>query len=113
MQIVDVLRDQPGHFPRLVERGEREMAPAGRRLGEIFFHGETPLPRLIAHLLTGDEIVEINRLIFGPDAARGTEIRDPAFGRDSGAGEGHNRVRAIDQFAQTRYALVEIGLNHR
>ncbi len=99
MQIVDILRDDRGHFARTVQAREREMPATRLRRCKMRVHGETPAPRLIAHVGAGHELIEGNGLGFGPQAARRAEIRDTAFGRDPRPGKGLDHVGLVNQFA--------------
>ena len=76
------------------------MAAARPRGGEILLHGEAAAPGLVAHLLAGEEILELDRPGLGPQPARRAEVRNAALGRNSGAGERRDRARSVDQFLQ-------------
>ena len=90
VQVVDILSHHAGRFARRDRAKRAPVAPARLRAAELFLHGEAPPPGLVARLLAGDEVREVDRPHPGPDAAGGTEIRDAAFGRDAGAGERHD-----------------------
>src|ERR1700733_2450558 len=79
---------------------KRAMAAAGLCSGKLCRHGEAPPPGLIAHGGAGLEGIEADRLVFGPHAARGTKVRNPAFGRNAGSGEGYDDTRRLDHRAQ-------------
>ena len=87
VQIVDVLRHHRRRLAGPVEAGERPMAAARPGAAEAVLHGETPPPRLVAHVAARQEVVERDRPVPGPEAARRAEIGDTALGRDAGAGE--------------------------
>ena len=109
MQIVDVLRHQRRHLAGAIEAGERPMAAARLRLGETLLHDEAPPPGFVAHLAARHEGVERDRLVLGPQAAGRAEIRNAAFGRDPGPGEGQIRPRVLDQVAQPEIAVSRSG----
>ena len=100
MEVVDVLRHQRRYFAGAVETGERPMPAARLGLSEILLHGKAPPPGFVAHLLVGEKIVELDRLVFGPQAAGRAKIRNAAFGRYPRPGEGNDPPRALDQVAQ-------------
>ena len=88
VQPVDVLGDDGAHAPLLDQLGERAMAGVGLGLEHGLVGRELAAPGLPAHLLRRHEVVEVDRLVLGPDAAGRAEIRNAGFGRDAGAGEG-------------------------
>ena len=90
VQIVDVLRHHAGRLAGPVERSQRTVPAPRLCAAELILHGEAPPPGLVAHLLAGQEIGELDRPHLGPDAAGRAEIRDAAFGRDAGPGERHD-----------------------
>lgn len=49
---------------------------------------------LNARGFAGEEILEINRLVFRPDAAWAAKVRDPGLGADARAGEKDNAAVA-------------------
>src|SRR4029078_2587439 len=57
-------------------------------------------PRLAPHLLRRHEVVEIDRLVLGPDAARRAEVGDARFSRHARAGEGDHTPGALDHLTQ-------------
>src|SRR5947209_473461 len=60
VQIVDVLRDDGRHLAAPVETRQRAVPPARARLAETVLQREPAPPGLLAHLLAGQEIVEID-----------------------------------------------------
>ncbi len=80
MQIIDILRHHAGGFARAVKARQGAMTASGLRGREVFFHGEAPAPGFVPHLPAREKIVERDGPVLGPQSARGTEIRDPAFG---------------------------------
>src|SRR5205085_6837343 len=112
VQIVDVLGDDRRRLAGPVERGERTVPPPRLGRGKGRFHGKASPPGLVAGLLAHDELVEIDRAIFGPDAAGRAEVGDAAFRRDAGAGEGHDGGGFRDQFAEPLHAAAQILGNH-
>src|SRR5262245_64116696 len=87
MEIVDVLRDHGRRLAGAVEARERKVSAARPGGGKLRVHGEAPPPSLVAHLLAGEELVEGDRLVLGPQPAGRAEGGDGAFGRDAGTGE--------------------------
>src|SRR5260370_6527101 len=57
-------------------------------------------PRLAPHFVRGHEVIEVDRLVAGPDAARRAEVRNSRLRRDSRAGEGDDALGRTDQFPQ-------------
>ena len=80
MQIVDVLGDDGGDFAGLVERGQRAMTASRLRRGEGRLHRKAAPPCLVACIRAGDEFVERDRPVAGPQSARRAEIGNAAFG---------------------------------
>src|SRR5260370_17608573 len=78
MQIVDVLGDDGRNLAGLVERGERAVAASRPRRGECRLHRKAPPPRLISRVLAGDEFIEVDRTLAGPQSARRPEIGNTA-----------------------------------
>src|SRR5205085_9768469 len=60
----------------------------------------------------GEEIRKVDRTHLGPDAARGTKVRDAAFGRDAGAGKRHDDAGTLHQLAQAIDGGRNIGGDH-
>ena len=87
MQIVDVLRHHRRHLAGAIEASQRPMAAPRLGLAELVAHGEAAPPGFVARFLAGQELVERDRPVLGPNPARRAEIGDAAFGRDAGAGE--------------------------
>src|SRR5215831_21359274 len=61
---------------------------------------------------TRHELVERNGLIFGPQPARRTKIRNATFGGNASPGERQDHVRCIHEVAQPRNSGLNIGRNH-
>ena len=80
MQIVDILGDDGGDLAGLVERGERAMTASRLRRGKSRLHRKAPPPCLVPGVRTGDEFIERDRPVAGPQAARRAEIGNAAFG---------------------------------
>src|SRR5271166_3538239 len=112
MQIVDILRDHCRDLSRPVEACQREMSATWFRGGELRLHGEAPAPCLVAHLLARDELVERDRLVLGPQPARGAKIGDATLGRNSGAGERCDDTRRLDQLLEMVDSGLQIGRDH-
>ena len=100
VQAVDVLGDDRRHLALLDQPGERAMAGIGFGLEHGLVGRELAPPRFAPHLLRRHEVVEVDRLVLGPDAARRAEVRDAQFGRDARAGEGDDALGAVDHLAQ-------------
>src|SRR5712671_7815589 len=100
MQVVDVLRDYSGRLTGTVEAREREVAAARPCGGELRVHGKASPPRLVAHLLAREEVVELDRPVVRPEPAGRAEIGNAAFGGNPGAGERSDHVRALHQVLQ-------------
>src|SRR5258708_28330770 len=90
MQIVDVLGDDGGNLAGPVERGERAVTAPRLCSGKGRLHRKSPPPGFIPGVGTGDEFIERDRPVAGPQSARRAEIGNPGFGRDTGAGEGND-----------------------
>ena len=88
---------RPGRGSRV--RDDRGPAGRGRTRRSM---ANAPPPGLVARLLARQELVERNRPVLGPDAARRTKIGNAAFGRDAGAGERQHHARLVHQRAQAR-----------
>src|SRR5262249_46469600 len=58
------------------------------------------------------ELVERYRLHPGPDSTRGAKIRNPALGRYPCAGKRDDNLGVIDQTAQPRDSVGDIGYDH-
>ena len=112
MQVVDVLGDDAPCLARAVEARKRVVPTSRLRPAELVFHGEAPAPGFVAHLPARSKGVERDRLQLGPDAAGRAEIRDAAFGRNSGAGERQHDVGRIDEAAQAFDGGWKIGRDH-
>ena len=69
VQVVDVLSHHAGRLAGAVERSKRLMPAPRLGAAELILHGETPPPGLVARLLAGEEIREVDRPHLGPDAA--------------------------------------------
>src|ERR1700724_3273507 len=81
MQIVDVLGDDGGNLAAPVQRSQRAMTASRPRRGEGRLHRKAPPPCLIPGIPAGDEFIERNRTVAGPQSAGGTEIGNSGFGR--------------------------------
>src|SRR5580700_8352053 len=80
MEIVYVLGDYARHFAHAVKAGQRPMTSSRLGVAELVAHGEAAPPRLVARFLARQEFVEWDGTVLGPKAARGTKVRDTAFG---------------------------------
>src|ERR1700731_1478386 len=97
MQIVDVLGDDGGNLAGAVEARPPPVSPPRPGIAELVGHGKTPPPGFVARLLAGQELVERDRLVLGPKAARRAEIGDAAFGGNAGSREWDNDPSLVDQ----------------
>src|ERR1700726_3251500 len=70
MQIVDVLGDDGGNLAAPVQRSQRAMTASRPRRGEGRLHRKAPPPCLIPGIPAGDEFIERNRAVAGPQSAR-------------------------------------------
>ena len=113
MEIIDVLGDDSGTLPGLVERSERPVATAGFCTAELLFHREPPAPAFVPRLLARQKVAKLDRSHLGPDAARRSEVGDAALGRDAGAGERHDGARLLDHFPELADTGLEFGCDHR
>src|SRR5512139_743036 len=113
MQIVNILRNQPRHLAGAVETCERPMAAAGPGPAEFLFHGKTPAPGLIPHLLIRDEGIEGDGLVLGPQTAGGTKVGNPTLSRNPCPGEWDDRLCLLDQIAEPGDCGWKIGSDHR
>src|ERR1700738_2471920 len=86
MQIVDVLGDHGGDLAGPVERSQCAVAAPWLRRGEYRLHRKAPPPCLVAGVLAGNEFIERDRAVAGPQSARRAEIGNAAFCRDAGTG---------------------------
>ena len=107
VQPVDVLGDDGAHPPLLDQLGQRAMTGIGLGLQHGLVGGELAVPGLAAHLVGSHEVVEVDRLVAGPDAPGRAEVRDSRLGRDARAGEGHDPLGRMDHLAQA------FGVIHR
>src|SRR3981081_4757564 len=90
LQVVDFLRYPRRRLAGAVETRKREVSAAGLRGRKMRIHGKTPPPGLVSHLLAGEELIERDRPVLGPQPARRAEVGDAALGRNAGAGEGND-----------------------
>ena len=88
------------HLALLDQLGEGAMA--GIRLGLLhrLVGRELAPPGLVAHLLRCHEVVEVDRLVLGPDAARRAEIGNARLRRDARTCERHDPLCGGDQLMQ-------------
>ena len=101
MQIVDVLRDYRRRVvPRADERASARWPRPGGRL-ELVLRGRTCGARLRCVRPAGEEVVERDRPVLGPEAAGRAEVGNAAFGGDAGAGEGRLRASCLGNAAPT------------
>jgi hypothetical protein len=112
MQIVDVLGDDGGDLAGPVERGKRAVAASRPRRGKGRFHRKAPPPCLIPGIGTGDELIERDRAVAGPQSAGRAEVGNPAFGRNAGAGEGNDGRGLGDHVAELFHAAAKIRCDH-
>ena len=108
MQIVDVLGDDGRNLAGLVERGQRAVTAPGPRRGEGRLHRKTPPPCLVPRIGTGDEFIERDRTVAGPQSAGRTKIGNAAFGRNAGAGKGNDGGGLGDHVAELFHAAAKI-----
>src|SRR3979490_2607632 len=94
MQVIAVWRDPRRRLAGAVEAREREMSAPGLRGGKMRIHGETPPPSLVSHLLAGEELIERDRPVLGPEPARRPEVGYAALRRNAGASEGSDDAGA-------------------
>src|SRR5262249_43996696 len=113
MKIVNVLRDQARHLARTIETRDRSMTAAGLCTTELIFHGETPAPGFVPHLLVRHKRVEGDLLHLRPNPAGRTKIWNSALGGNPRPGEGHDRRGFFDQIAKIANCRWKIGCNHR
>ena len=85
-------------------------AGLGRRKGRL--HREAPPPRLGPRVGAGNEFVERDRAVTGPQAAGRAEIRDAAFGGNAGSGKGNDTRRFGDHIAELFDAAAQILGDH-
>src|SRR3569832_1632789 len=112
MQIINILGDDRWYFASAIERGERPMATPGSCGFEGGAYGEAPPPRFVARLAACNEFIERDRPVAGPQSAGRAEIRDSAFGRNTGAGKRHDHGSTGDHLAELLYATTDIRSNH-
>jgi hypothetical protein len=68
VQVVDVLGDDGGHLAGAIEARQRPVSAARPGIAELVGHGEAAAPGFVARLLAGQELVERDRLVLGPQA---------------------------------------------
>src|SRR6202166_2306715 len=112
MQVVDVLGDDGGNLAGAIEARQRPVSPPRPGIAELVGHGEAAPPGFVARLLARQELVEWDRLVLGPKAARRAEIRDAAFGRNAGPRKWDNGPSLVDQVLQLGLGGIEIGCDH-
>src|SRR4030081_2087831 len=88
------------------------MSAPGLRGGKMRIHGETPPPSLVSHLLAGEELIERDRPVLGPEPARRPEVGYAALRRNAGASEGSDDAGAIHQFLQMIDGGLQIRRDH-
>ena len=81
-----------------------------RREGRL--HRKAPPPGFRPRLRACDEFVERDRAVARPQASRRAEIRNPAFGRNAGAGEGDDGGGGCDHVAEPFHAAAKVCCNH-
>jgi hypothetical protein len=101
VKVVYVLGDHARRFAGSVKARDSAMTSAGLRIGELIAHGEAPSPRFIALLLAGNEFREWDWLIAAPQASRGTEVWNAAFGGKTRTRKRQNDIRCVEEVAQT------------
>ena len=108
MQAVDVLGDDVRDVAARDElRAMADVPGAGLRLADrLADHQETP-PGFKPRLLRGEEILELDRLVFGPEAAGRAEVRNAGFGRDACTREDHRAACALDHARQFFYVSLK------
>src|SRR5262249_44897199 len=109
MQIVDVLRDHRRRLAGTVDAREPEASAPGPGGGKLRTHGNAPRPGFSAHLLTGNELVERDRLVLGPKPAGRAEVRDAALRGNAGTREGSDQARPLHQILQLVDGGLEVG----
>src|SRR5579871_2502657 len=112
MQIVDVLGDDSRDLACTIERSERAMSASGPGGSKCRLHGKPPPPGFVARLLVSYELVERDRPVARPQSARRAEIGNAAFGRDAGAGKGHDDGGRGDHLTEALDAALKIPGDH-
>jgi hypothetical protein len=69
VQIVDVLGDDGGNFAGPVQRGERAVTASGLGCGKCRLHRKSPPPGFRPRIGAGDEFIERDRAVAGPQSA--------------------------------------------
>ena len=89
------------------------MPAAGLRRRKSLFHRKAPPPGLGPRLGAGNEFVERDRAVTGPQAAGRAEIRNAAFGGNAGSGKGNDTRGFGDHVAELLDAAAQILGDHR
>ena len=100
MKSVDVLGDHGRGGAALDQGGNRAVPAVGSGLENRIVGGELLPPVAAALFGGGEEVGELDRLDFRPQAAGAAEIGNPRFGADAGAGEDHRPAGPIEAFAK-------------
>src|ERR1700677_2774042 len=112
MQIVDILVDDGGNLSAPVQRRQRAVTASGPRRGESRLHREAPAPCLIAGVRAGNEFIERDRTVAGPQPAGRAKIGNAAFSRNAGTRKGNNDGSFGDHVAELFYATAKIRCDH-
>src|SRR5690348_425350 len=112
MQIVDVLGDDRRNLARTIERGERTMPSPRLRSREGLLHRKTATPGLVARVPARHKLVERDRTVARPQAARRAKIWNAALSGDAGAGEGHDDAARGDHVAEPLHRALNVLGNH-
>src|SRR5262245_52066519 len=112
MKVVDVLRDHRRSFACTIEARQRKMAAARPCARKVPIHRKPTAPSLITHFLARDEFVERDWLVFRPESARRTEVRNATLSGNSGARKRRDAARLGDEGLQALYGTLQIERDH-
>ena len=93
VQSVDVLRDDAADAAGRFPMGKHAVAGVGLGRAELAVHLGFLPPVFVPGVGAFEELVEKDRAIPGPHAARRAEVGDAALGADAGAGQDDGRSR--------------------
>ncbi len=100
VQAVDVLGDDASRRPAPHQHLDGAVAAARFRFADGVLTGEFSPPRLAAHLLGGNEVLELDGTIAVPDTAGAAVVGNARFGADAGAGEHHGAAAVFDRLCE-------------
>src|SRR4030095_10353556 len=101
MQPVDILGDHARTRAFCDKPGYSPVPPVGPRRAHRAMCDKLAAPRLAAHFLRSEEILEVDRRHARPHAAGTAKIGDTGFRADARASEAHRTLGGADQFGES------------